>query len=72
MNLTKVSKYISLILRHKPEEIDITLDEHGWANVDKLVKGVDKNYPGFCIDILHSTMTILSFEQTRGTLFRLM
>lgn len=52
MNLTKVSKYISLILRHKPEEIGIALDEHGWANVDELVKGVSGNYPGFCIDIL--------------------
>jgi putative RNA 2'-phosphotransferase len=52
MNLTKVSKYISLILRHKPEEIGIALDEHGWANVDELIKGVSENYPGFCIDIL--------------------
>jgi len=26
------SKCISLILRHKPETIGITLDEHGWAN----------------------------------------
>lgn len=26
----KVSKYISLILRHKPETIGIKLDEHGW------------------------------------------
>lgn len=27
------SKFISLILRHKPETIGITLDEHGWAIV---------------------------------------
>jgi putative RNA 2'-phosphotransferase len=25
-----ISKYISLILRHKPQTIGITLDEHGW------------------------------------------
>ena len=39
------SKFISLILRHKPETIGITLDEHGWANVDELVAGVNKSHP---------------------------
>ena len=52
MNLTKVSKYISLILRHKPEEIGIELDKCGWANIDELIKGVSRNYPGFNMDIL--------------------
>jgi putative RNA 2'-phosphotransferase len=41
MDLTKTSKFISLILRHKPEAIGITLDEHGWANVDELIRGVN-------------------------------
>ena len=44
-NTTKVSRFISLILRHKPEEAGITLDEHGWANVKDLIKGVSKKYP---------------------------
>ena len=39
-----VSVYISLILRHKPEVIGIELDEHGWASVDELIKGVNKTY----------------------------
>lgn len=41
MDLTKTSRFISLILRHKPEEIGISLDEHGWANVDELIRGVN-------------------------------
>lgn len=41
MDLTKTSRFISLILRHKPEEIGITLDEHGWANVDELLRGIN-------------------------------
>ena len=45
MNLTRTSKYISLILRHKPEVIGITLDEHGWANVDELIAGVSRTRP---------------------------
>lgn len=32
-DLTKISKYISLILRHKPEVIGMQLDAHGWADV---------------------------------------
>ena len=42
MTLTDTSKYISLILRHKPEVIGISLDEHGWANVSELVAGINK------------------------------
>lgn len=43
--LTSTSKYISLILRHKPEVIGICLDEHGWADVNELVEGVNKTHP---------------------------
>ena len=43
MNLNEISKFISLILRHKPEVIGISLDEHGWANVDELICGIAKN-----------------------------
>lgn len=45
MNLTNTSKYLSLILRHKPEAAGITLDEHGWANVGELIEGVRKSRP---------------------------
>lgn len=44
MSMTKTSKYISLILRHKPETIGINLDEHGWANVKDLIEGVNKTH----------------------------
>lgn len=45
MSLTRTSRYISLILRHKPETIGITLDEHGWADVDELIAGVSRTRP---------------------------
>lgn len=44
MSLKETSKFISLILRHKPETIGITLDEHGWANVDELIAGIAKTH----------------------------
>ena len=45
MTLIQTSRYISLILRHKPETIGITLDEHGWANVDELIAGISRTHP---------------------------
>ena len=44
-NLERISKFISLILRHNPDVIGITLDSHGWADVDELIAGVSKKYP---------------------------
>lgn len=40
----KIGKFIALILRHKPETIGITLDEHGWADVNELIHGIQKSY----------------------------
>lgn len=42
MDLVKTSKFISLILRHKPGVIGITLDEYGWASVEELLEGISK------------------------------
>jgi putative RNA 2'-phosphotransferase len=36
--LVRLSKFLSLVLRHRPEEIGIHLDEGGWASVDKLLQ----------------------------------
>ena len=36
-NLTHLSKFLSLILRHKPEQIGLTLDENGWASVQEFI-----------------------------------
>lgn len=37
-DLTKVSKYLSYLLRHKPEAVGVVLDEQGWASVDELIE----------------------------------
>lgn len=51
MSLRDTSKFIALILRHKPEEIGISLDEHGWANVEELIEGISKTQ-SFSMDML--------------------
>lgn len=52
MDLNKSSKFISLILRHKPETIGITLDEHGWANVNELINGINNSGRNIDMEIL--------------------
>jgi RNA:NAD 2'-phosphotransferase len=34
---TQLSIYLSLVLRHKPEELEIILDENGWTHVPTLL-----------------------------------
>jgi len=36
--LVKTSKFLSRILRHQPQEIGLTLDKNGWADVNELVE----------------------------------
>ncbi len=47
--LNKLSVFISLILRHKPDAAGIQLDEHGWADVNELMDGI--NHTGRKIDM---------------------
>lgn len=41
--LTAVSKFISLVLRHKPETIGLTLDANGWADTTELINKMNSN-----------------------------
>ncbi len=38
MSNKAASKFLSLILRHKPQLVGLELDEHGWAQVDELCR----------------------------------
>ena len=51
-NDTKLSKFISLVLRHKPEEIGLTLDSNGWARVDELIKKANNHKFTFTLEDL--------------------
>lgn len=43
MGSNHISKFLSLILRHKPEVIGITLDSNGWVDVDVLLAALEEN-----------------------------
>ncbi len=38
----EISKFLSLVLRHKPETIGINLDSNGWVDVDELISKIQK------------------------------
>ncbi len=48
-SLDKLGKFISLVLRHKPDEAGIELDGHGWADAGELLAGI--NSTGRTIDM---------------------
>lgn len=41
-NVVRVSKFLSLVLRHDPSRAGLTLDENGWVTVDTLLDGCQK------------------------------
>ncbi len=43
--LLRTSRFLSLVLRHKPEAGGVALDEHGWADVEELLRGFSKRHP---------------------------
>jgi putative RNA 2'-phosphotransferase len=50
---TKISKLLSLVLRHKPDVIGIGLDEQGWTDVDTLLRQLNEHGHPVTIEILH-------------------
>lgn len=40
-NRIKTSRFLSLVLRHRPETIGLELDQNGWASVAELVEKVN-------------------------------
>ena len=41
-NEINISKFLSLVLRHKPETIGIQLDQNGWTAVDELIEKINQ------------------------------
>ncbi|MEM1325775.1 MAG: RNA 2'-phosphotransferase [Bacteroidota bacterium] len=54
--IKRTSKFLSLILRHRPEVIGIELDENGWANIDELIQKMNAKDANVNLDILHTVV----------------
>jgi putative RNA 2'-phosphotransferase len=43
MDHKRISKFLSLVLRHEPEKIGIVLDEHGWTDCHELIQAAARH-----------------------------
>ncbi len=51
-NLKRTSKFLSLVLRHKPEVIDLSLDANGWADIGALLFAAQRHGHPLTKDLL--------------------
>ncbi|MCE2449492.1 MAG: RNA 2'-phosphotransferase [Candidatus Latescibacteria bacterium] len=43
-NTSRISKLLSLMLRHRPDEFGLEIDAYGYAPLDQVVQGVQERY----------------------------
>jgi len=55
-DITKTSKFLSLLLRHKPETIGLELDESGWANIKELIELSKQNKKTMDLPLIHQVV----------------
>ncbi len=52
--LKQISKFMSLVLRHKPETIGLQLNENGWANVQDMIDKMNTTGADVHIELIHT------------------
>lgn len=52
----RTSKFLSLVLRHEPGKIGLTLDEQGWVKVDELLAAMNRHGHGIDYDTLEEVV----------------
>ena len=40
---SKLSVFLSFLLRHQPESLELTMDKHGYVEVDALIEAINKH-----------------------------
>ncbi len=66
--LVRISKLMSLILRHKPEQFAVYLDPEGYASVDDIVRALRESIPDASADDLRWVVQSLEPEKARFSL----
>jgi putative RNA 2'-phosphotransferase len=56
MNITECSKFLSFVLRHKPESIGIKLDEAGWVDINTLLIASNKSGKQITLSLLEKVV----------------
>lgn len=55
--ITNISRFMSLVLRHQPEKIGLDLDAQGWASVEELIEKMQKAGKNLNHTILEEVVT---------------
>ena len=53
----RISKFLSLVLRHEPERVGLNLDDAGWVAVDALLEAVNRNGVKLSLDQLQHVVS---------------
>jgi putative RNA 2'-phosphotransferase len=61
--LTRISKYLSFVLKHQPASIGLNLDPIGWVDLDVLVSSA--NVHGKAITLAQVHEVLAQSEETR-------
>ena len=64
--LTKISKYLSFVLKHHPESIGLELDPDRWVSVAELVKKANSN--GKSITLKH-VQDVVALDEKKMFMF---
>ncbi|NCF93701.1 MAG: RNA--NAD 2'-phosphotransferase [Verrucomicrobiaceae bacterium] len=56
MKKTKISRFLSLVLKHRPETIELTLDSEGWVDVGTLLKQLKAHGKPVSLDRLYEVV----------------
>ena len=54
--LKNISKFMSLVLRHKPEEIALEMDEEGWVKVSELISKMNSKGIRVTVEIIQTVV----------------
>ncbi len=52
----QLSKFLSLVLRHQPQHIGISLDEQGWTSVDELIAALNRHGQKINLEMLEQVV----------------
>jgi len=55
-SLVSTSKFLSLVLRHQPEVVGMTLSEEGWLDIDELIANANERGNKLSLELLHEVV----------------
>ena len=55
-DLKSTSKFLSLVLRHRPEIVGMQLDPEGWLPIDELIENSNRRGRAITLELLHEVV----------------